>query len=711
MSLQNLIQPRRVAVVGVSDTPGKFGHSAALNLKKSNLEAVYFVHHRRTEFMGETCYPSLSDLPDAVDCAVLCTPNHTIIPLLSEAGSLNIPAAVVFASGFGEQNSPHSRDLEARMVATAQSFGISVLGPNCLGIYNAIESIYLWSMNGDQEPQPLNSGIGVTAQSGWIVETFVHTPHLRVAYGISTGNGNIVTLEECVEFLVDRPEVNVVSVYIEGLKKPGVFIRALEKAALQRKPVVILKGGRSELGAASAASHTANMMTSHEAFASLLKKYGAILVDDFDQLITLSHTLNVLDRDLPGTPAYGGITLSGGENTLFADLGTAAGLCLPPFAEETKKRLGRHLPVFATPHNPCDATTHLFFNTEAIVGALTAVDSDPDIGAVFVSTNFDLEDLPMWRHFCEAAVQAKKIATKPMIAIPASEGSRNPALRGILEDAGIPIMGAPMTSFKCLKYLSDFVLYEPADRSLEPVRRASSVPKQESRALSELQSKEEMAAAGIPIPGQRLVSHPGELDAALRALGFPLALKINSPDILHKSEVGGVRLDLTSEAEVASAYKAILENVSRLRPDAKIDGVLVQRMLPPGLEMLVGITDDPQLGSMLMVGSGGVYVEILQDTRLYPLPLNRREALELLKQLRTYPLLTGYRAPQPYDIDALVDLMVRLSDYVIGAGGWVKEVDLNPVLVYPAGQGVVAADALVVKYQPERQRAGRSDAS
>ncbi len=705
MLLDKLIRPRSVAIVGASEKPGKFGYSAARNLEKSQLDAVYFVHPRKKALFGQPTYPTLADLPETVDCALLCTPGNTVADLLRQAGECGIPSAVIFASGFGEEGTHEARAREAELVAIAERYGIQVIGPNCLGIYNAVEDIYLWGMDSPHIPTSEVTGIGVAAQSGWVMETFVETGYTDIAYGFSTGTGSVVSLEACLDFLVDQEAVRVVALYLEGLRRPDLFLRALKKAAEKRVPVVILKGGRSEQGAASAASHTGNLAGSQAAFESVFKKYGVIAVEDFDQLITMAHTLSILDGRLPEGSGYAGIALSGGENTMFTDLGVSLGLQFPAFSEATKTRLMAHIPPFATPHNPCDATTQLFYNETAIAGALQAVDSDPAVGATFVSLNIDQEERPMWRHFCLALAEGARDCTKPVFAIPASEGGRNPALRSILEEAGIPLMAAPQTSLKCLRHLADFTCYHPGERTLVPAAGRLTAGSENTVTLSEAESMQELAAWGVPFPARRLVADPADLAASLKGLRLPWVMKINSSDIGHKTDAGGVVLGIQSLKEAAQAYDQIMENVQSRMPQARLEGVLVESMVPTGLEMIVGASNDPQLGPMLLVGFGGVHVEVFQDRALYPAPLNRFEAQEMLRGLKAFRILRGLRGSGPYDIDALAALMAQVADYAYQQRGELKELDLNPVRVYPQGKGVMAVDALIVKTcRPEGRR-------
>ncbi|MDX1436053.1 MAG: acetate--CoA ligase family protein, partial [Anaerolineales bacterium] len=450
--------------------------------------------------------------------------------------------------------------------------------------------------------------------------------------------------------------------------------------------------------AVSAASHTGNLAGSNEAYHGIFQKYGVIAVDDFDQLMTMAHTLSILNGNLPLSPAYGGLALSGGENTLFADIGTTIGLELPPFAPETRARLEAHIPHFATPHNPCDTTTHLFYNEQAIHGVLTAVDADPNVGATFISVNINQEETPIWQHFCRSVAEAKKSCSKPVLAIPASEGSRNKRLRRLLEVEGIPMMASPATSLKCLRYLADFICYKAEDRTLLPAAHHEEPDSSNWSARTEADSKNVLCRFGIPIPKGTLIQQESELIQAMEGLAPPYVMKINSPDVQHKSDVGGVRLNIQSRSEATAAYNDIIQKIHLAKPEAAINGILFEEMLPPGLELILGVKNDPQLGPMLLIGLGGIFVEVMEDIAVYPAPLSRSEAIGMLRGLKAYPLLEGVRGNRPCDLEALVSMMVNVGEFAYQHRATVKEIDLNPVFVYGEGGGAVAVDALVIEY-------------
>lgn len=699
MGIEKLIRPKSIAVIGVTDRPGSFGMTAAVNvLKSKNTDHIYYVHPKRTELFERKCYPSMAELPEVPECVVICTPIKTVNGILRQAGELGVKGAVVFASGYSEEQTAEGILLEEELVEIGNHFGMKILGPNCMGLNNLIDGVNMWSLGWPDQIISKGAGVGFVGQSGAITATTVHTGYINVAYAISSGNGNSTTLEEFAEFLVDDPHVSVVSLYLEGVKNAERFARTLKKAAEKRKPVVILKGGRSKIGASSAASHTGNLAGSKEAYDAVFRKFGVIQVEDLEQFICMSQTLSVLRGHLPEKPTYAGINLSGGENTLFADVADKYQLELPELSDQTKSAMREYLPGFATPKNPLDATTALFRNEEKVIGLLMTLEREANIGSVILGGNLGMRLIDVWQIFCQSIVNAQKRGfTKPAFYVPAYEGTRHPEYRKILENAGVPLMSAVSTSMQCLNKLADFVKYKPAKKILEIAGPAPDSLSNDSFALSEFESKNELAAINLPIPLQKLVNHGDDLPGALEGMGYPLVLKACSPDILHKSDIGAVKLNIGDADQAVSAYAQIMSSVAEHAPDAALEGILVQEMVPQGVEMILGITSDVQFGPMVMVGLGGVFVEVFRDVALSPVPICKAEALDMIQGLRGSKLLSGYRGQVPCDVDAFADLMVAVSDYAVKNKKTLKEMDLNPVFVYPEGQGVCIGDALIVK--------------
>ncbi len=698
MNMEKLMKPRSIAVVGVTDKPG-FGRGAANGALISRIaDHAYFVHPKREELFGKKCYPNITALPEVVDCVVLCTASKTIPGLLTEAGEKGIGAAIIYASGFSEEGTEEGHALEDEVKVIAARYDMCVLGPNCMGFINNIEKVNMWGGHTHWDLNDTAHGIAIIAQSGFVSAEILNTDFFNVSYAISSGNGNICTLEDFLEYVILDERVNVVALYLEGVRNPARFLDALKKAAELRKPVVILKAGRSAIGAIAAASHTGSMAGSNKAFESIFEKYGVICAKTLEEFMCLAQTMSVLHGNLPTKKEYAVISFSGGESTLSADVAEETGVALAQISDETKREIKKYIPGFAAAKNPLDATTSLFHDDDKTIGILKALQADDAVGAITIGTNVKKDGDATTNELCGAIAKAKaQGVTKPVLAIPSLEGYRYRESRRILEDAGVPLMSSMGTAFNCLKQLADFAAYEPKAHTLQ-----SCVPERNrtgsSAALSEFDSKAQMAGYGVPVPAQTIARSEDEARAAAAKMKKPLVLKINSDEILHKTDAGGVKLNIHTEDEAAQAYHEILANVAKSKPGAATDGVLVQEMAPIGVEMIIGVTNDKQFGPMLLVGMGGVFVEVFKDAALYPAPLNHEEAVGMLKKLKSYKLLTGYRGAKPCDIDALADMMVKIGDYACAHKDELKELDLNPVFVYPEGEGVCAVDALIVNY-------------
>lgn len=697
MDIRKVFEPASIAIIGVSDKKGSYGGNAAKHASKnSNADRVYYVHPKRTEFMGKPCYPSISALPEVVDCILICTPRNTVAALLREAGECGVGGAVVYASGFSEEHTPEGNAYENELVEIAKKYDMAIIGPNCLGTINNVSKQMLWGLHttfGFDFSE--HTGLGIVAQSGYIAGNIMGAPGLAVSYAASSGNGNALTLEEILLFYAESDHVRVLAAYLEGVKKPDVFEKALRIAAQRRKPVVILKSGRSQKGAAAAASHTGNLAGSAKCYDAIFEKYGVVMTDDLIEFVATAQMFCTLKGNLPRAQGVASVNLSGGENAICADVCEAYGLEHPDYSPETEAAVKAVIPGFAAARNPLDATTELFYNLEGNLQILRAIQKQKDYGAVTMGMNLDLHRSPVHETLiaalCKAATEIPDMI--PIFLTPSHEASRNVEYREMLQKAGVVVTPGGEKAYKLVKSLMNFAKYDPAEHTLELALPEKSTAKG-SVSLSEADSKKELAGFGIPMPKMAQVATIEELDAALETMPFPIVMKIDSADIPHKTEAGGVKLNIRSREQAHEAFDAILASCRAYKPDANIKGILVQEMAAPGTEILLGVSCDPLFGPMMMVGLGGIFVEIFKDVVLYPAPLNKAEALQMLKKLKAYPLLSGYRGQPAKDIDALCELIAKVSDYAVSKKDQLKELDMNPVFVYEKGLSVV--DALVV---------------
>lgn len=697
MNLNKLLKPTSVAVIGASEKEG-FGGDVCRNILSyvEDRSHVYFIHPKRDSVFGVPCYKSISDVPENVDLMVICTSQKTVIPLLQEGAKKGVGGAVVFASGYGEVGTAEGKQNEAELIAAAKELDIAVMGPNCAGFVNYIDNVQAFAFISAKRDR--KGSVGVVSQSGQLCLSMMDDPGMRFSYNISAGNGKIVQMEDYMDFLVDDEDTKVVSIYIEGVKNADKFAAVLKKAAEKRKPVVILKAGRSAKGGAIAASHTGSLSGSDASFDAVLKKFGAIRVDDLEELIAMSLMLSTMKR-MPEKATFASMNLSGGETGICADVGSLNGIEYPDFTEETLKKLKEQLPSYASPNNPLDMTASLSYDADLYAGALRTVMDDPNIGMVLIGYTLLLEIADPCIHYMykgiEKVVQEKGGNCKPIAMIPFAENTRNPEYQEKLFQIGVPVLPPPVYAFKLLRHLDDFIAYEPETKTLE---LAVGHPKsEETQALSEHESKQELKVYGVPVPDEVIVTSKEEVAQFAKNHPDPLVMKVESADILHKSDVGGVKLNVCGPEAAEKAYEEIMESVTAKRPDAHINGILTVPMLDAGVEIIIGVNNDPQFGPMIMVGMGGVFVEVFKDVALYPAPLKEEEALEMLKSLKSFKLLNGYRGTEKCDIKALCQTIVAISNYAQANKDVLKELDINPLFVYPEGKGVGVADALIVK--------------
>ena len=711
MSLKKLFAPRSIAVVGASDRPGSFGCCSAENSLRSASARVYLVNPRKKELHGQSTYETLSRLPETVDCAMICTPKQTVLPLLREAAELGTKAAVVFASGFSEEHSADGIALEREMQDLAGKYGMSILGPNCAGLINNVDKVNLWGMNCSLDMNTRPTGIGVLAQSGFIASNIMARPGLHISYVVSSGNGNIVPLEDCLEYMTEDPAVRVIALYLEGVRDAAKFTKALGAAARARKPVIVLKAGKSAVGARAASSHTGNLAGNNEAYRAVFRKYGVVEVDCLEELLCMAQMFAVLGDRLPRSTGLGGLNLSGGANTICADLCHLYRLELPGLSERDKARMRQFIPAFATPDNPLDATTALFGDIEKTIGLLQVYEQIPEIGGVTVGCSIDITEGKVSVAICEALLEARRRGLKkPYYVVPSLEGTPSPRYQEKLEREGIVLMSSAKTAYRCLALLRDYMNYRPERHDLTPSALPADPAAKHTAVLTEYEAKRKLGAWGVPVGEERVFRSAEELSGAAEELSFPLAMKISSPDILHKTDCGGVRLGVSNLEEARLAFTQILEHCRENCPGALLDGVLVGPMAEKGLELILGVKRDSQFGPLLLVGLGGVFVEVFHDVALAPCPICREEAEDLLQSLRGSVLLRGYRGEPIRDSGAAAELMVRVSRYAVEHPE-LQELDLNPVFVYPEGRGVRVVDALMLLRQPEEAGTNQKEGS
>ena len=699
MDISKLLRPRAVAVVGASEKSG-FGGDTCRNILENQADTshVYPVNPKKETVFGKKCYPTLADLPEEIDLVILCTSQKTIVDFLKQAKAKGAGAAVVYASGYSEVGTAEGKAFEKELVDAAKALDMVVMGPNCAGYINFGDDIFSFAFIGDYKGKKGN--IGFVSQSGQFCIDMMKSAEMKYSFAISAGNSAMVQMEDYLNFLIDDSNTKVIALYLEGVKNPHKFEACLQKAMEKKKPVVILKVGRSPKGQATAASHTGSMAGSDKTYDAVFEKFGVIRADDMQDLRSTASLLATL-RVLPRKPAFSAMCLSGGETAVSADTGFLHGIEYPDFSEATLKKLNDMLPDFATPRNPLDMTAALCYDADAFASGITTVMSDSSIEmglvGLTISDKVTVSNDIMFEGIRRAFEQ---IPDKPLAVMSFMEAARNKELVERFQNAGIPVLPTTKYGFRALQHLQDFILHDTIKREARlAIPEAHSA---NTRALSEYESKKLLADNGVPVDLGYIAKTKAEVKEYAEKIGYPLVMKVESNDILHKSDVGGVMLNIKSLEQAEEAYDKILANAAQHAPNAKINGILMQKMLKAGTEMIIGLNSDPQFGPMLLVGMGGVFVEVFKDAALYPVPLNHDEALHMLQSLKSFKLLNGYRGNPPADIEALTDMMVKISDFAYRKKDTLKELDMNPLFVYPKGEGVAIADALAVMYEEEK---------
>lgn len=695
MNLEKLLNPKKIALVGANEKDG-FGGNTARNLTRyGRPEDVYLINPKRTEVLGWKCWPSISSLPESIDQVIIATPLSTVNDLLREAAAKGAKSAVLYASGYGEVGTDEGRQAEAELKELCRELDMALMGPNCAGFINYVDGIYSFAFVFEERDR--QGGVGLISQSGQLALTAMDSPNMKMSYAISAGNNSVTTMEDYLDFLIDDDRTKVVALFLEGVSRPEQMVASLARAAEKRKPVLIFKVGKSAKGAAAAASHTGSLSGADQAFDALFDKFGVIRCDDFQELLSASLTL----ATWPARPEKTGLAvmnLSGGETGICADMGHEAGVEFPDFTPETLAKLRAMLPSYATPNNPLDMTASLSYDADKYGEAFKTVMDDPNIGLVVIGYTMLLEIADPAIHYMAEGIEKvlrDNDSKKPTVMMPFIENTRNHEYQEKLSRAGVPILPPPAYAFKVLRRLSDYMAYKPEERTLKLARPDRPLGGGR-KILSEFESMKILREFGIATPrGGLAVDAAGAVRLAGEIPGS-VVLKVASADIPHKTDAGGVKLRLEGPEAVRAAYDDIMKSCRTYKPGAVIDGVFVQEMQKPGLEVILGVNNDPQFGPMILCGLGGVFVEIFKDTALYPAPLNEREATLMLKKLKAWPMFTGYRGQKPLDAAALAKTIVAVGDLAVRYKNSLLELDINPLFVYPEGEGLCAADALVV---------------
>jgi acyl-CoA synthetase (NDP forming) len=737
--LQPLLIPRSIAVVGASAARPTAGTAVIANLKTLGYGgAVYPVNPKYDDVDGLRCYPSLAAVPGEIDVVFLGVPAEGTVALVDECGGRGIRTVVITASGFADAG-PGGAALQSRLVDVAAAYDIAVCGPNNMGVVNWLDGAGIWT--GTLTPPQRTGPVGVISQSG-SVSMLCAADDRNIGLGIIIGSGNeaVLTSAEYLDALVRDDRIRIVLHFVESIKRPRAYAAAADDARRRGKAIVVLKVGRTERGRQATVAHTGSLAGPDEEFDAFCRRHDLIRVTSLDEMLELAELFTKAGR----APRRAGaclIAMSGGEVALLSDQASDAGLPLPEFAPDTKASLATVFPPYTTIANPLDAWG-AGWNPDAHRAAVAALMRDPSIGVIACAIDPDARNgranTPVSRDMAE--IHRGLLAEAgpdgpPIVFFNNISAALSPVIGGALEGSGIAYLQGAQEALRAIAHWTRFhtaprgqaqsIADAAASRAedagapraedatppravdITAARPGASVTPPPPPALATLLASARhatvdergaaplLAAYGIPTVKSALARTAAEAVRHAAAIGYPVALKAASPGLPHKSDIGGVALNVRSAAQVRAAFKDIVARVRHARPELSLDGVLVAEMASAGLEMILGVSVGPY-GPVVVVGSGGIDVEARRDVAYALAPVDADEAGAMLKRLHAYPLLEASRGRPARDLEALVAMIVNLSRLAVDCAPWLAAVDLNPVIVGDAGRGAVAVDALLV---------------
>lgn len=693
-AIDRLLKPRAIAIVGASATPGALGHSVLANLDRVGFAgAIHLVNPRRDTIGGRPCLKDIADLPDGVDVAILAIPRAGVLAAVHALAARGVGGAILFAAGFaegGDEGLAEQREI-ARVAAAA---GMVIEGPNCLGLINFIDDVPLTFVDMPPLRETVGKRIGIVSQSGAmaaVIAVSLIAKELPVSFFISTGNEAASGVEDYVDYLIADPDTQAIALVVEQFRQPRRFLALARAARAAGKPIVLLHPGRSAAARASAATHTGAMAGDHAVMQALVEHAGVVLAG------ALEEVADVLDIALRCGPVERGPAIlceSGAFKALSLDIAEAVGLDLPVLDETNSPGLRAAMPDFVAVSNPVDLTAQPLVDPDIYRRALAALIEDDRLGAVVIGLIQTDERTAALKFPPIIAAIEQLRPDKPVIFAGVDDGAAVPATYPTqLRRLGVPYFPTPDRAYRALaRWSAAGRGRAQASSPLPPIvvdlpPAGGVVPEYRSKAL--------LAPHGLPFPAGQFVTSLDEAQRAAAAIGWPVVIKAQSPELSHKSDAGGVVIGLEDTAALAAGWNTLHDAVAAYRPGLRLDGVLVERMGARGTELIVGGRNDPEWGPVLLVGFGGVMAELFHDVRLLPTDLSHAEIVAALHTLKSGALLRGFRGSPALDIDGLAALIGRVGA-VLRANPRLSEIDLNPVVVYPAGQGVVALDALML---------------
>ncbi|MGB3072148.1 MAG: acetate--CoA ligase family protein [Ottowia sp.] len=700
-----LIQPRSIAIVDFSSKPGSFGARTAQNLLDSGAQ-VWMINPKLAAKTAPGCSPAvlahIDLLPEAVDCAVIAVPRDAVHEVASACARKGVRGAIVYASGYAETGQAEHRILQEQLTELSRQSGMRILGPNCIGILSDSGRLRLTFAEAPELAQSRSSSIGLVSQSGGLGLALAQAARHGYAFShvLTGGNSCDVDVADQVAYLADAPDCKVIACLFEGMADPQRLLEAGRRAARAGKPVIVHKIATGEEGMQAAMSHTGSLAGSASVYRAAFESAGIIEVDDFEALIETAAFFAKAGQ--PRSTGVAALSTSGGGAIMVADKAELHQVPLPQPSAEVEALLRSHIPEFGSSRNPCDVTAQILTNPQSLPECARAMLNSDTYGALVLPHPYAY---PPGTQRLLALESVGRETGKPICCVWLSQWMDGP---GAMEVEASPHLALFRSLDRCMAALRAWHLYgQRLSRQAEQKTRlsdpaAAQALAQEAhtgRTLTESVSKHVLNAYGVPVVPERLVQSAQAAADAAENFGYPVVLKVQSPDVPHKTEAGGVQLDLRSAKAVGEAYDAIMTSVRAHSPHAHIDGVLVQPMIRRDLELIVGGRRDPQFGPTVVVGLGGVFVELLKDSVVALAPVTLAQAHDMLNQLRGRALLDGFRGTPAANLEEVAETVVRVSEFLADHSGIVDELDVNPLVI--SNGRTIAVDALIALRSPD----------
>jgi acyl-CoA synthetase (NDP forming) len=697
--LQRIMRPKSVAIIGMSAKPNTAGHAVLRNWLLNEFSGdIHLIGRSGGEIEGMPIRTDLAELPEGIDVAVLTLPAAGVGDALAGCAARNVGAAIVFASGFAEVGDAERSEQE-RIGRLVRKSGLSVVGPNCIGYTNFVEGFTVAFAGVNKVPRVAPGtadGLAIVAQSGGLgnhLRLGLDSRGLPVTYTISTGNEMHLGLGDFVEYLLADNATRVIMIYAEHIRQPAAFLSAAQQAQVVGKPIVLLHPGRSARAKEAAKSHTGALAGDYAVMRAKLERAGIIIVNTLDEMLDASELLARYPRPKPG--GLGIVTFSGAFCGIAHDFCEDIGVPVPPLSPEIEAHLKPLVPSFIPPKNPLDLGTQPLWQPDIIETGVAALLKDPAIGGVAISIPAGAPANA--NGYLKHIIAAKQMSEKPLAL--AMLGDASPLPPEFIQTAREHKIVLSRSSDRTLRAMAHVIArgnhkHVPEETAPQPF---ASMPKLTSGAQPEWRGKQVLAAAGIAIPRGGLAESVDQAVEIAERIGFPVVMKAQTAALAHKTEAGGVLLNIADADGVRKAWQTLLDNVQRAQPELRLDGILVESMAPRGLELVIGGRRDPHWGPIVLIGLGGILVEALQDVRLIAPEASEDEILAELDKLKTAKLLHGFRNMPPADVRAAAQAATAIGRLMLTQPE-IDEIDINPLMVHPRGEGATALDALIVTH-------------